>query len=67
MPGVRIMQQCVIAANSLVNRSVKSKTVVAGTPARPIGRVEGEGVETKIVIDKATMIEVPCDYEMEID
>jgi acetyltransferase-like isoleucine patch superfamily enzyme len=38
--GVDIGDHCVVGAHSLVNSSVASFTVVAGVPARPIGRVE---------------------------
>ena len=49
--GVTIGDQCVVGANSLVNRAVPDCTVVVGSPARPVGRVEGEGVDVRIVID----------------
>jgi acetyltransferase-like isoleucine patch superfamily enzyme len=38
--GVTIGEGCVIGACSFVNRSVEPSTLAAGTPARPIGRVE---------------------------
>lgn len=38
--GTVIGDQCVVGANSFVNRDVPDRTVVAGSPARPIGRVE---------------------------
>jgi len=37
--GVTIHDDAVIAAGSLVNKDVPSKTVVAGVPAKPIGKV----------------------------
>lgn len=47
--GVTIGHQCVVGANSVVNRDVPDRTVVAGSPARPIGTVEGTGAATHIV------------------
>ena len=40
VPNVRIGTRVVVAANSLVNRDVPDGTIVAGTPARRIGRVD---------------------------
>ena len=57
LPGVEIKEQSVVAANSVVNKSVESKTIVAGSPARVIGRVEGEGSKTRMVIDKKATVE----------
>lgn len=39
-PNIRIGDCCLVAANSFVNRSFGSHAIVAGTPARQIGRVE---------------------------
>lgn len=41
--GVSIGSRCVIAANSFVNRDIPEGTVVAGSPAKSIGWVEGHG------------------------
>ena len=49
--GVTIGSRCVIAANSLVNRDVPDGTIVGGTPARVLGRVEGEGADARLVYD----------------
>ena len=49
VPGVTIGNQCIIGANSFVNADVPDRTVVAGTPARAIARVEGEGTDIEIV------------------
>jgi acetyltransferase-like isoleucine patch superfamily enzyme len=49
--GVSIGDHCVVGANSFVNKDVEPRTVVAGSPARPIGRVVGDGKEVRIVID----------------
>jgi acetyltransferase-like isoleucine patch superfamily enzyme len=49
--GVAIGSSCVIAANSLVNRNVLDGTIVGGTPARHLGRVEGEGANARLVYD----------------
>jgi acetyltransferase-like isoleucine patch superfamily enzyme len=55
LPGVIIGRQSVIAANSLVNREVDPYTVMAGSPARAVGRVEGEGAAVRIVMDSAAV------------
>jgi carbonic anhydrase/acetyltransferase-like protein (isoleucine patch superfamily) len=46
--GVSIGAQCVIAANSFVNRSVAPRLIVGGNPARAIGRVVGEGAALRL-------------------
>ncbi len=51
LPGASIGSRCVIAANSLVNADVAEGTIVAGTPARRIGRVTGEGAAIRLVYD----------------
>lgn len=51
--GVTIGNMVVVGANSFVNRDVPDRTIVAGTPARPIGRVEGEGEGVRLVIERA--------------
>lgn len=48
MPGVTIGSRCVIGANSFVNRDVPDRTVAAGSPAKPIARVRGEGKDIRI-------------------
>jgi acetyltransferase-like isoleucine patch superfamily enzyme len=50
--GITIGSRCVIAANSLVNRDVPDGTIVGGTPARRLGRVEGEGADVRLVYDR---------------
>ncbi|MBM3503516.1 MAG: acyltransferase [Alphaproteobacteria bacterium] len=50
--GVTIGERCVVAANSLVTKSVPPGTIVGGTPAKPFGRVEGEGENVKLVFDR---------------
>ena len=40
VPGTTIGSQCVVGANSLVNADIPDRTIVAGSPARPIGKVE---------------------------
>jgi acetyltransferase-like isoleucine patch superfamily enzyme len=47
--GVELGAQCVVAANSFVNRSYPDRTVLGGTPASVLGRVRTEGDE--IVLD----------------
>lgn len=55
-PGVRIGSRCVVGANSFVNRDVEESTVVAGTPAVTIGRVEGEGENLRLVYEQGDRI-----------
>lgn len=47
-PGVTIGDRCVVGAHSFVKHDVADRTVVAGTPARVIGRVVGDGDEVRI-------------------
>jgi len=47
--GVTIGMQCVVAANSFVNRNVADRTIVGGTPAKPIGMVD-VGVDGSIAL-----------------
>ncbi len=48
-PGITIGRRCIVGANSFVNADIADNTVVAGTPAKPIGRVVGDGADTHIV------------------
>ena len=50
-PGVRIGEQSVIATNSFVNCDVQARTIVAGNPARVIGRVEQNGDDIRLIYD----------------
>jgi acetyltransferase-like isoleucine patch superfamily enzyme len=50
--GVTIGSQVVVGANSFVNRDVPDRTVVAGSPARCIGHVEGDGEDVRIVFER---------------
>lgn len=50
--GVQIGPRVVVTANSLVIRPVAAGSIVGGTPAKPLGRVEGEGENVKLVFDK---------------
>jgi acetyltransferase-like isoleucine patch superfamily enzyme len=47
--GVELGTQCVVAANSFVNRSFPDATIVGGTPALVLGRVRADG--ENIVLD----------------
>lgn len=50
LPGVSIGSMCVVAANSVVNRDVPDRTIVAGSPARAIGTVEGDGAGVRLAV-----------------
>ena len=45
MPGVRIGNRCVVAAGSVVTRSVPDGSVVGGNPARLIGTYDALGAK----------------------
>ena len=47
--GVSIGSRCIVGANSLVRTDVLDRTIVAGSPAVPIGHVEGDGAEVRCV------------------
>lgn len=42
LPGVRLEEGCAVGAHSLVNKSFAALSIVAGTPARVIGRRSDE-------------------------
>lgn len=48
--GVTIGKQSVVAANSFVNRDVPERTIVGGSPATRIGKVEGDGKTVRLVL-----------------
>ena len=47
--GMTVGNRCVIAANSLVNCNVPEGSIMGGSPAEPIGQVEGEGKAVRLV------------------
>lgn len=47
--GVTIGRKCIVGANSFVAVAVPDATFVAGSPARVVGRIEGEGADVRIV------------------
>jgi acetyltransferase-like isoleucine patch superfamily enzyme len=49
--GVTIGRCCLIAAGSVVTSDVPDQTIVAGVPARRIGRVELDGDDVRLVYD----------------
>jgi acetyltransferase-like isoleucine patch superfamily enzyme len=50
--GSHIGDHCVVSANSFVKGDVPARSVVAGTPAKVIGRVEGSGLAVAIRYDR---------------
>lgn len=52
--GTTIGDQCVVAANSFVNRDVPDRTIVGGSPARPLGRVVVEGDDIRFQYANST-------------
>ena len=50
--GTEVGSQCVIGANSFVSASIPDSAIVAGSPARVVGRVEGDGAEVRFVYPK---------------
>ncbi len=48
--GVTIGDRCVVGANSFVNADVPDRAVVAGSPARVVGRVVGEGEDVALEV-----------------
>jgi acetyltransferase-like isoleucine patch superfamily enzyme len=47
-PAVSIGDRCVVGAHSFVKHDVADRTVVAGTPARVVGRVVGDDDDVRI-------------------
>ena len=43
LPGVTLARGCVVAAGAVVNKSVKPMSIVAGVPAKQIGKRTGAG------------------------
>jgi len=50
--SVTIGDHCVIGAHAFVNRDVAPYTVAAGTPCRPIGRVEARNGRFELVCEE---------------
>jgi acetyltransferase-like isoleucine patch superfamily enzyme len=51
--GVTIGDRCVVAAGSVVTSDVPPRTIVAGIPARAIGRVELDGDDVRLLYDSS--------------
>lgn len=47
-PNITIGRQCVVAANSFVNRDVPDRTIVGGNPAKILGSIEGSGENVRL-------------------
>lgn len=45
LKGVRVGHHAIVGANAVVSRDVEPNAIVAGVPARPVGRREGQAVE----------------------
>jgi acetyltransferase-like isoleucine patch superfamily enzyme len=51
LKGVKIGDRCVVAANSLVNKSFPAGTIIGGVPAKVIGVVEIVGDDVRLKFD----------------
>lgn len=51
--GVKIGSHSVIGANSFVNGDIPERTVFAGSPARQIGVVAGDGERIRVLFDRS--------------
>jgi acetyltransferase-like isoleucine patch superfamily enzyme len=51
-PGVAIGERGVVGANSFVKDDVPDRAVVAGSPARVVGRVVGDGADVHLEADQ---------------
>jgi acetyltransferase-like isoleucine patch superfamily enzyme len=67
MPGVKIEDYVIIAAGSIVTKSVPSGVIIAGNPAKIIGNYEDykKGVLNKYISDKD--IDFNLDYQSRIE
>ncbi|WP_214628651.1 acyltransferase [Paenibacillus agaridevorans] len=58
MPGVSVGREAIVAAGSVVTKSVQARTIVAGNPAKPIGSVEEYAGKLGLLTETAIFYDV---------
>lgn len=67
MPGVLIEDNVIIAAGSIVTKSIPSGVIVAGNPARIIGEYDSYKREVLVNYISDNNIDYMCDYQSRIE